>query len=87
MQEAFVAALLAIARGDKEEAVAHVNTTTTEEDSRSTASMSGVTITEDLDDGWVGIATVDRQELEGLALWVEIKKQIEILREGMEEAA
>lgn len=40
---------------------------------------------EDIGDGWVGVAKLDDDDdLEGLILWVEIKKQIEILRDGME---
>ena len=83
MQEAFVAALLAIAR--RNDGSEHIPSK--EADARSTASMGGVTITEDLDDGWVGIVTVGDGELNEVVLWVEIKKQVDILREGMEESA
>ncbi|CAI4218085.1 unnamed protein product [Parascedosporium putredinis] len=55
-----------------------------DEDARSTASMGGLTITEDVGDGWVEIVVGDG-ELDGLVLWVEIKRQIEILRDGMNE--
>ncbi|KAI1631101.1 ATPase [Biscogniauxia mediterranea] len=72
MQEAFVAALLAIAR-------------------KSGSSISGSNgDTEDDDNGWVNVCAVggggsdDDEDLKGLVLWVEIKKQVQILREGME---
>jgi hypothetical protein len=70
MQEAFVAALLAIARN-----------------SAAGAGRGGDEsgLTEDLGDGWVGVHAVGDGDLEELVLWVEIKKQIEILREGMED--
>lgn len=71
MQEAFVAALLAIARGSKSG------------DSEPADGNGG--LTEDLADGWVGVRAVGDDDLEDLPLWVEIKKQIEILREGMED--
>lgn len=66
MQEAFVAALLAIAR----------RTPRDEEEGEGE---------EDLCDGWVGVRADGGGDLEGLVLWVEIKKQVAILREGMEE--
>ena len=65
MQEAFIAALLAIARdggdgGGGDEA----------------------------EEGWV-VANVDDGDddngLDGLVLWIEIQKQVAILREGMKE--
>ncbi|KAI5917403.1 ATPase [Camillea tinctor] len=79
MQEAFVAALLAIARR---------KTTTT------TTTGKG----EDVGEGWVDVSAVreggeggddgdDDDGLKDLVLWVEIKKQVEILREGMEAEA
>lgn len=41
---------------------------------------------DEIDDGWVGVtASEDDDGLDDLALWVEIKKQVAILREGMEE--
>jgi hypothetical protein len=43
---------------------------------------------DEIEDGWVGVADdegVDDGDLDDLVLWVEIKKQIAILREGMEE--
>ncbi|KAK7749287.1 hypothetical protein SLS62_008256 [Diatrype stigma] len=68
MQEAFVAALLAIARRSKSEI-------SQEEE-----------ITEDLGDGWLSVHSLgDDNDLDKLVLWVEIKKQVEILREGMDE--
>ncbi|KAK4040627.1 P-loop containing nucleoside triphosphate hydrolase protein [Parachaetomium inaequale] len=39
-----------------------------------------------IEDGWVGVgASEDDGDLEDLVLWVEIQKQVAILREGMEE--
>ncbi|CAJ2510272.1 Uu.00g061720.m01.CDS01 [Anthostomella pinea] len=68
MQEAFVAALLAIAR-----------------ETESTLPSKEV-VTRDMDDGWLGVSLVDGDDgLNELVLWVEIKKQVEILREGMKE--
>ncbi|KAK9422962.1 putative ATPase [Seiridium unicorne] len=64
MQEAFVAALLALARKSK----------------KPTPKLRG--LMEDLGDGWIGIDTGD-DDLDDLALWVELKKQVEILREGL----
>ena len=69
IQEAFVAALIAIARN----------------------SNSGVAGKwgfrgDEIEDGWVGVtASEDDGDLGDLALWVEIKKQVAILREGMQE--
>lgn len=68
MQEAFVAALLAIARRSGNQVV--------EEDE----------CVEDLGDGWLSVHSLsDDTDLNKLVLWVEIKKQIEILREGMDD--
>lgn len=41
----------------------------------------------DLEDEWVGVAFDDDEgsDLDHLVLWVEIKKQIKILREGIKE--
>lgn len=62
IQEAFVAALLAIARdGDR----------------------GSDSDTDENEDGWV-LTTSRNDELSGLPLWVEIQKQVKILREGME---
>jgi transitional endoplasmic reticulum ATPase len=66
MQEAFVAALLALARRATD-----------------TTAHSDDTV-EDMDEGWVGIAPTRRSGLDDNVLWNEIQKQIEILREGME---
>ncbi|KAK1752006.1 putative ATPase [Echria macrotheca] len=63
IQEAFVAALLAIARdakGDDERAE------------------------KDGEDGWVQLATTTDDELDDLVLWVEIQKQVAILRESID---
>lgn len=62
IQEAFVAALLAIARDD-------------DRGSRSD--------TDENEDDWV-LTKSRNDELSGLPLWVEIQKQVKILREGME---
>ncbi|ROV88987.1 hypothetical protein VMCG_10159 [Cytospora schulzeri] len=64
MQEAFVAALLAIARmGDEHQTI------------------------EDVRDGWVSILDYesgdDNDDLDQYILWTEVKKQVEILRDGM----
>ncbi|KAI0594565.1 ATPase [Biscogniauxia sp. FL1348] len=81
MQEAFVAALLAIARR-----------------SGSRGGNDEKEGERDNDDGWVDVCTVeeasndgdgdgdgnDDEDLKGLVLWGEIKKQVKILREGME---
>lgn len=68
MQEAFVAALLAIARRSERQV--------SEEEE----------FTEDLGDGWLSVHSLgDDSDLNKLVLWVEIKRQVEILREGMDE--
>ncbi|KAH8674182.1 P-loop containing nucleoside triphosphate hydrolase protein [Xylariales sp. PMI_506] len=74
MQEAFVAALLAIARGKKKKDHAHGSEGRTEEPV-------------ELADGWVDIVSAEGshdKDLDDFILWVEIQKQIAILREGME---
>lgn len=73
IQEAFVAALLALARKER----------------RSSWSSEEESLTEDLADGWVGVVGGggDDDELDKLKLWVEIKKQVAILREGMDDKA
>jgi transitional endoplasmic reticulum ATPase len=72
IQEAFVAALLIIAR----------KTGTDEPDADLWC------VVEDAEDDWVGVATdavhVDDPDLQKLVLWVEIQKQIQILRNGMD---
>lgn len=66
-----MAALLAIARRSK-------SAVSEEEEAEE--------ITEDLGDGWLSIQSVgDDNGLNKLVLFVEIKKQVEILREGMDE--
>ncbi|OAA68846.1 ATP-dependent Zn protease [Cordyceps fumosorosea ARSEF 2679] len=78
MQEAFVAALLAIARSEGRD---------DDDDDDSVDDEYGVA-TVDLADEWVGVvdpASRDDVDLEHLKLWVEIKKQIRILREGIKE--
>lgn len=68
IQEAFVAALIAIAR-----------------DSGGFAGW-GATGAEGIEEGWVAVdAPENDDDLDDLVLWVEIKKQVAILREGMEE--
>ncbi|KAI1333486.1 ATPase [Xylariaceae sp. FL0016] len=68
MQEAFVAALLAIARN---------------------SNGKETVCPEDIDGDWVDICAsrIEDEDLDDLVLWVEIKKQIIILREGMDEEA
>ncbi|KAK6209443.1 hypothetical protein LQW54_006296 [Pestalotiopsis sp. IQ-011] len=69
MQEAFVAALLALARKSEKR-----------DEKKKTDFMK------DLEDDWVGVAVDDDGgDLDELVLWVEIKKQIQILREGIKE--
>jgi SpoVK/Ycf46/Vps4 family AAA+-type ATPase len=74
MQEAFVAALLTIARRAKDG-----------------ERRNEEALTRDMGDGWLDVCSVDESDddddghLDDLILWVEIKKQIETLREGMEE--
>ncbi|KAI1815905.1 ATPase [Poronia punctata] len=68
MQEAFVAALLAIARR-----------------SGGPLRSSGDRLTRDVGDGWLDICGGDGDDLDDLVLWVEIKKQVKTLREGMED--
>ncbi|KAI1124773.1 ATPase [Nemania abortiva] len=67
MQEAFVAALLAIARR-----------------SQRVERRSEESLTRDVGDGWLDVRGGGDDGLDDLVLWVEIKKQIETLREGME---
>lgn len=79
MQEAFVAALLAIARNNSDE----------DGDGEDTSEDEYGVATVDLADEWVGVVdptSCDDVDLEHLKLWVEIKKQIEILREGIERS-
>ncbi len=69
IQEAFVAALITIARGSDEAWMGWASAADNE-----------------IEDGWVGVAgPEDDDDLDGLVLWAEIKKQVAILREGMEE--
>ena len=68
MQEAFVAALLALARRDPSD------------------ELADELVTVELKDDWIGVlgkSNDEGEDLNKLVLWVEIKKQIEILREGM----
>ncbi len=77
MQEAFVAALLAIARSEGDD----------HDESSPSDDEYGVA-TVDLADEWVGVVdpvSRDDVDLEHLKLWVEIKKQIAILREGIKD--
>jgi transitional endoplasmic reticulum ATPase len=75
MQEAFVAALLAIARESG--------------DHPQQPSDGGASVVEGWggENDWVSLGGGGGEwdDLDGLVLWVEIKKQVEILREGMEE--
>jgi transitional endoplasmic reticulum ATPase len=72
MQEAHVAALLAIARKDR----TTTTTTTTEADDTSNHDMEG---------DWIGVGETDGDDddLDKYILWVNIKKQVEILRKGL----
>ncbi|ETS76622.1 hypothetical protein PFICI_12009 [Pestalotiopsis fici W106-1] len=71
MQEAFVAALLALARKSDE----------------GRGKKQKKEFMKDLEDEWVGIAIDDDDDnLDDLVLWVEIKKQINVLREGIKES-
>lgn len=67
IQEAFVAALLALARDGSKEGRA------------STSSEDAWIVIDD------GQEVNDPDDLGGLKLWVEIQKQVEILREGMDD--
>lgn len=86
MQEAFVAALLAIARKSES------NASVTEERRRLVEKPANKTniVQLEMDDGWTGVHALvhglsEDSGLDKLPLWVEIKKQIEILRQGMDE--
>lgn len=71
IQEAFVAALLAVARKKAE---------------RASGRRVSEELTEELNDGWVGIrGRGESGGLEGNVLWEEIQKQVKILRENMDE--
>jgi hypothetical protein len=67
MQEAFVASLLAIARRSEDP------------DTRKSLDILAVNV----DGEWISILSFSDGDLDKLILWVEIKKQVEILREGM----
>lgn len=67
MQEAFIAALLAIARQTKE-----------------SQPKDNDGLTEELGDDWVGVLSISGGGLDKCLLWVEIQKQVKILREGMD---
>lgn len=71
IQEAFVAALLAIAGRSKTKP----------------AKPSCETAWVLVDDGQSSEVTPDEDDLDKLDLWVEMKKQVKILREGMEDEA
>lgn len=63
-----MAALLALARRDPSD------------------ELSDELVTVELNDDWIGVlgnSDDEDEDLNKLVLWVEIKKQIEILREGM----
>ncbi|KAK8048216.1 hypothetical protein PG994_009946 [Apiospora phragmitis] len=86
IQEAFVAALLAIAQKAKKEKEKE------KEQQKPGGGEEGLTTTttttQELEDDWVGVVgggDGGGDDLEDLLLWVEIKKQIKILREGMED--
>lgn len=83
IQEAFVAALIVVARGGGGGG--------DHGDGGSEDSAAGWEAVEGdaIEDGWVGVTNDDDGSDDGdisdLVLWVEIKKQVAILREGMEE--
>ncbi len=67
MQEAFVAALLAVAR-------------------RMRFSLGEIDdLMEEMGDGWIGVIDSEKDDLSKNMLWREIRKQVDILRDGMEE--
>lgn len=87
MQEAFVAALLALARqraGDGNE-----DKGGTDQSIRRLAlrlKRQGQVSKGSDDEDWLNVCTSEADEdLDNLELWVEIKKQVDILREGMEK--
>ncbi|KAK4139603.1 P-loop containing nucleoside triphosphate hydrolase protein [Dichotomopilus funicola] len=87
IQEAFVASLITIARdaGDAE-----VNWPKEDEEGPEAGWESVERLrsnSEELQEDWVGVNTDDEGDLDDLPLWVEIKKQVAILREGMKEKA
>ncbi|KXJ97638.1 ATPase [Microdochium bolleyi] len=102
MQEAFVAALLALARkraddpshgddggddGEKEvlEDLSELRLKPKRADALNVRKARGA-VEDEGDDGWMSVCTSDAdQDLDELELWVEIKKQIEVLRDGMEK--
>lgn len=69
IQEAFVAALLAIARRSEDKPVV------------GGSPEAWVLVSDELGDALAS----DNDAIDKLELWIEIKKQIKILREGMEE--
>ncbi|KAH7041233.1 P-loop containing nucleoside triphosphate hydrolase protein [Microdochium trichocladiopsis] len=105
MQEAFVAALLALARkradnppsppsdgngdGDGEgvtELESRLRRARLAPRVAAKARAGGVVDEAGDDEGWMSVCASDAdQDLDELELWVEIKKQIEILREGMDK--
>ncbi|KAI0014802.1 P-loop containing nucleoside triphosphate hydrolase protein [Xylariomycetidae sp. FL0641] len=103
MQEAFVAALLAIARrrgrGDDEGEKVTKKGKEEEKKKKKTGEekVKGAELVKDAEeDGWVEVCAAEKEGgggggggddddgLDDLVLWVELKKQVEILREGME---
>ncbi|KOS17389.1 putative ATPase [Escovopsis weberi] len=93
MQEAFVAALLLIARDDDDYTADGQEAGRDKLLLESKDRKEGL-LTRDLavDDGWVEVLEMEKADGEGpdlddLVLWVEIKKQIDILREGMRQGA
>lgn len=86
MQEAFVAALLAIARKTEDCSLVAKEPRQRVEKLASNRNI----VQREVEDGWTAVHTLvhalsDDSDLEKLPLWVEIKKQIDILREGMED--
>jgi transitional endoplasmic reticulum ATPase len=67
MQEAFVASLLAIARRSED----------------ANGGRRPDVTAENVDGDWISMLSMSDDDLDKLALWVEIQKQVEILRGGM----
>ncbi|KAK7987392.1 transcription activator acu-15 [Apiospora arundinis] len=86
MQEAFVAALLAIAQKNKKDKGKNKPRRLR---SSSWSSVGGdgegYFKSRELSDGWVGVVG-GGEDFEDLVLWVEIKKQIKVLREGISDS-
>ncbi|KAJ1337534.1 mitochondrial chaperone BCS1 [Microdochium nivale] len=102
MQEAFVAALLALARkradepshggdGDDEKTVEGLSKLQRRSKRKLGSNELKVSralgaVEDEGDEGWMSVCASDAdQDLDELELWVEIKKQIEVLRDGIDK--